>query len=187
MRIVAALCLVALFAPVGASATTALARSLEEMAELADVVAVGTVEAVEPFWIGNRIRTRVRIATASVLKGGGDGVLWVETDGGELDGVGQRVGGAARFTPGERVAVFLEAFPERAERVFRVVGMAQGKLRVEAGAGGAEVVRDDLSGLFLVAPDALGTLRPVMGPPVRQAIGEFIRDVSGALGRPAAP
>ncbi len=181
MRVIAGLCLVALFAPATARATTALAQSLEEMAEVADVVAIGTVEAAEPFFRGRRILTRVRVAPLGVLKGAAGDVLWIEAEGGEIDGLGQRVAGAARFVAGERIAVFLEAVPGRGEPVFRVVGMAQGKLRVEAGFGGAEVVRDDLVGLVLVAPDDRGTLRPAPAPPARQPLGEFIGDVSSAL------
>jgi hypothetical protein len=67
--------------------------------------------------------------------------------GGEIDGIAQRVEGMAAFEPGERVTVFLQKSPKGA---WRTVGLSQGKLRIEVGVTGLQLVRQ-FDGLALMA------------------------------------
>jgi hypothetical protein len=73
----------------------------------------------------------------------------VRREGGEVDGIGMKVIGAARFSVGEEALVFLE----RRGAALWTVGMAQGKLRV-AVVDGRKVAIRDLAGLAFVAPAA---------------------------------
>jgi hypothetical protein len=175
-------CLAALLSAAPARATLALARSLEEMARIADVVAIAHVESSDAAWRGKRIYTLARLTPTRLLKGKAEGELLVEVEGGVVGAIGQQVAGAPRFTPGEDVAVFLHRVPDTDPPVYRVVGMSQGKLRVEPRPDGVKVVRD-LGQLDLVMPNPAGELRPAPTGPDAQPIDDFVRDVSAAAGR----
>jgi hypothetical protein len=92
------------------------------------------------------IETVTTIHVDEVMKGtlaaGGD--LDVVELGGEVDGIGYAVAGAARFTPGERVLLFLET-NSRGEWVPK--NMAVGKFGERAGSSGRRLLlRDEVTG-----------------------------------------
>ena len=148
-----------------ALATVIVPLCLAELVSRADRIAVAKVEGQVAEWAGDgAIVTRVTLRVEEPVKGAvraGDR-LELLREGGELENIGMRVEGAARFTVGEEVLVFLE---QRGGSTW-TVGMAQGKLHVASVAGRRMVTRD-LSGLAFQsrpAPDAAlstGAARPL--------------------------
>ena len=144
--------ILALFAlPAGATSMAPLA--LPQLAAAADRIAVARVERQVAEWTagGSAIVTRVTLRVEQAVKGklrAGER-LEVLSEGGEVAGAGMLIEGAARFTPGEVVLVFLE---QRGAGSW-TVGMAQGALHVET-RNGERTVRRDLAGLRLLGPAA---------------------------------
>ncbi|HZS36363.1 MAG TPA: hypothetical protein VFF06_06035 [Polyangia bacterium] len=136
-----------------AHATTMIQLDLKTMTERADRVVLGTVESTVSRWTADHsaIYTDATVRVAKSYKGAlkpGDALV-VRREGGSVDGIGMRVFGAANFERGEEVVVFAET---RGAATW-VVGMAQGKLRVTADAGGRKYVSANLSGLqFTTTP-----------------------------------
>jgi hypothetical protein len=95
-----------------------------------------------------------------------------------IDGIGQSVQGEARFQPGQDVVVFLRRVGSRP--VFRVEGMAQGKLDVTVDAARGEVAAPDLSGLELTEAAGLPAVKavpptPVLLPELRAQVKAVVR------------
>jgi hypothetical protein len=133
-----ALCLPA--AP--ASATVIAPLDLAALVDHADRVALVEVESSAAHWTSDHsaIYTDVTVRVLQPLKGvlrAGDHLV-VRREGGELDGLGMLVSGAARFAVGEQAVVFLE---KRGAATW-TVGMAQGRLPVTTVAGRRVAVRD---------------------------------------------
>ena len=139
-----------LLLPVAAHASVALELSLEQLAQRADVVVRGRVNAQQAAWTrGGRIVTTVSVAVDEVLKGAAAQNVEVRHLGGHVGDIGQQVSGEVSFAPGEEVVLFLHAHPS-VKGAFAVVGMSQGKFHLER-AGDKVTARQDLSGLGLVA------------------------------------
>lgn len=134
-----------------AEAAVVKAFDLPTLTRKADLVVVGTVTHTAARWVEGRIVTRVTLTPSQVLKGSPGETVTIEVLGGEVDGIGQLVSGMARFEVGEETVVFLE----RAAETHRVVGLAQGKFRVERGPTGVALV-PDLTGLTAATRDAQG-------------------------------
>jgi hypothetical protein len=136
-----------------ALATMVVPYDLDALTDHADRVALATVESVQAHWTSDHgtIVTDVLLRVEVPLKGAlrpGD-LVSVRREGGEVDGIGARVIGAAQFAVGEEVVAFLE---QRGAFTW-TVGMAQGKLHVATVAGRRVTVRD-VSGLgFVRRPD----------------------------------
>ncbi len=142
-----------------AFATTLIAMDVPALTKAADVVVRGTVVRVEPRWTldGARIVTDAEILVSHVLKGNVVAKTVVAMQpGGVVGDVGQKVHGAASFTLGDEVVVFLERRGDR----FSVVGMAQGRFSVDR-SGPEAMVRGGEETLHLV--DAK-THQPVEAP-----------------------
>jgi hypothetical protein len=136
----AAVALIAASAP--ARATVVVPYDLDQLTDHADRVVLARVESSQAHWTSDHsaIVTDVVLRVEVPLKGGlraGDQVT-VRREGGEVDGLGMRVAGAARFAVGEEVVAFLE----RRGAYTWTVGMAQGKLHVAELDGRRVVVRD---------------------------------------------
>jgi hypothetical protein len=129
-----------------ARATVVLPYDLDALTDHADRVVLARVESSQAHWTSDRSAIvtdailRVEVPLKGALRAGD--LVTVRREGGEVDGLGMRVAGAARFAVGEEVVAFLE---QRGAFTW-TVGMAQGKLRVEQLDGRRMVVRD-LSGL----------------------------------------
>jgi hypothetical protein len=111
----------------------------------ADLIVAGHVTAATSAWTQahKAIYTDVSITVTRGLAGSakvGD-TISVRCEGGSVDGIGMKVYGAAGFTPGEDVVVFLE---QRGSYRY-VVGMSQGKLEVVPDAKGVLRLRRNLS------------------------------------------
>ncbi|MGQ0504712.1 MAG: hypothetical protein ACT4TC_05275, partial [Myxococcaceae bacterium] len=77
----------------------------------------------------HRIETFTEIQVTDFLKGGGPKTFLVRQPGGVVDGVGQKVAGAAKFQSGEDVILFLQpASDDRA--LFMPLGLSAGKVMV---------------------------------------------------------
>jgi hypothetical protein len=126
-RALALAAVVALLALPGLShATTMYAFSPSELTYVADVVAEAVVEASSTEHMEGSLflRTVTDLRLVQVYKGDvveGD-VLTLPLLGGALDGEETSLASAARFTPGERVLVYLESW----EQGWRPIGMNQG-------------------------------------------------------------
>lgn len=125
----------ALSLPGLAQATTMYEFNATELGWVADLVAEAVVEAATPEHLegSQLLRTVTDLRLVRVYKG--DGVegdrVTLPLVGGALDGEETTMPAAARFTPGERVLVFLERWSEG----WRPVGMSQGAWTIVAEPG----------------------------------------------------
>lgn len=126
--------LAALFCALPAFATTVVALDVPGLARAADSIVQGKVLKIDvrASKDGRRITTHIQVAVSEALKGQPTTVE-IEQPGGELGDVGQRVSGTAKFAVGDEVVVFLEQHGPR----FLLVGMAQGKFKIERSSDGS--------------------------------------------------
>ncbi len=164
-----------------ASATTVVGYDLEGLARAADAVVVGRVVDRVSAWRDGRIVTTVTVAAEDVLKGEAAPTYRVDVLGGSVDGISQRVAGVAVFEPDERVAVFLRA--DRARAAFTVVGMSQGKMRLELQAVGPTLVRQT-GDLRRVTKRPDGALVEAPALEAEVTLPAFVRAVNAALAKP---
>ncbi|MDP6931291.1 MAG: hypothetical protein QGG40_00175, partial [Myxococcota bacterium] len=112
-----------------AQSTTLAPLSTEQLVDASDYIVRGTVTQV---WTtrdsDGRIWTRAQFEVERTFKGQPDAGLVIDQAGGSLSGVTTRVGGAARFSPGEEAVLFLE---ELDSGHLVTVGMFQGKYTVQ--------------------------------------------------------
>ncbi|HEX8439872.1 hypothetical protein [Archangium sp.] len=150
-----------------AGATTMLRADLPELARSADSIVQGTVRRVESRWSGDgrRIVTDVEIQVSDTLKGQAGATVLVTQPGGRVGDIGQMVSGLASFTQGEEVVLFLE---RRGAKAFRVVGLAQGKYKVQRSEDGTRA---------LAVPEPTGDTL-LLDPDTRQATTSSARTVS---------
>ena len=149
--------------PVGVRAAVLLALDLPQLVANSDHVVLGTprARAARRSQDGQYIVTDVELQVQRSLKGDakvGDTLL-VTRLGGVIDDLGLRVPGAATFTLGQRVLVFLRQTPASGE--LRVVGMSQGVMSLVERDGSTMVLGDSTAALM--KPDVQGKLRPAPG------------------------
>lgn len=162
-----------------ARATIMQYLEIEELTRLSSDIFHGQVVSTSVYWNAERthIYTAVRVRINETFKGltRRDQIVTVTQPGGEKDGIRMDYAGRPEFAEGESVALFTL----RGKRDdFIVVGLKQGKMRVERG----EVIRD-FSGIMLV--DGVGrgrSLRPVNLKSTRLTMGEFRNRVARATG-----
>ena len=113
----------------------------EELAQRAEVVAVGKVTAMKAEWdqTKTRIVTRVTMAVGEYLKGSAGNVMTIISPGGEVDGVGEWYSHTARFQKDEDVVVFAE---KDKKGDYRVAGGQEGKISIK---------KDEATGMALVS------------------------------------
>lgn len=126
-----------------AAASSAVVASVEELARASEAVVRGVVERQESRRgaDGHRIYTFVEIRTTAAWRGSPPPVVVVRVPGGAIGDEGQRALGAAAFTEGEEVVVFLA----RAGEVHQVTGDSQGKFTVQGA-----TARNDTRGFHLL-------------------------------------
>lgn len=115
---------------VGALYSQAKTFTPEQLAERAEIVAVGRVGTLSSEWSadGKRILTKVTVTVEQYLKGEQSvNTLTITVPGGEVDGVGELYSHVARFRNNEDVVVFAE---RDAAGGFRITGGEQGKFTV---------------------------------------------------------
>jgi hypothetical protein len=138
-----------------ARATVLVPLDTQALTARAERIVLGTVESEVARWTDDHqvIYTDVTIRVTRAYKGAvkpGERVV-VRREGGALDGLGMRVFGAASFTVGEEVVVFIET---RGGAAY-TVGMTQGKLRVTAGSDGIKRVSAAMGDVAFTQPTAV--------------------------------
>jgi MYXO-CTERM domain-containing protein len=128
-----------------AEATTFFEKPFPESVKDAPVIVHGKIGNTFTDWSrgeegGKRIYTFWDVQVTETLKGvtGDSGTIRMREMGGEKDGTGMMVSGAASFRPGEDVVVFLSE--KNAEGSFDVWGMMMGKYNVQKDENGQEVL-----------------------------------------------
>jgi hypothetical protein len=157
-----------------AHATVLVPLDTKALTARAERIVLGTVESQVARWTDDHqaIYTDVTVLVTRAYKGAvkpGERVV-VRREGGALDGLGMRVFGAASFTVGEEVVVFIEM---RGGAAY-TVGMTQGKLRVTAGSDGVKHVSAALGDVAFTRADAA---KQALAPPRR--LDDFEREVRG--------
>lgn len=163
-----------------ARATVLVPLDTKALTERAERVVLGTVESEQARWSSDHqaIYTDVTIRVTRVYKGAvkpGEHVV-VRREGGVVDGVGMRVYGAASFTVGEEVVVFMETRGNAAW----TVGMTQGKLRVVTGADGVKRVSAAMGDVAFTRPG--GARTQALSQPRR--LDDFEREVRSYVKAP---
>ncbi len=155
-----------------AHATLVVPLDLAGLVEHSDRICVGKIESQVSRWTSNRdaIYTDFTLRIAQVMKGSGAAgeTVIVRREGGEVGGMGMRVTGAANFTVGEEVVVFLEQRGGPRGALY-TVGMAQGKMRIDT-VDGKKVAIRDLSGVAFVTP-------PTVEEPRTRPLDELVAKV----------
>ncbi len=116
--------------------------SVEDLTRSSDAVIVGEVREVTSGWNDAQtlITTRVSVLVEEAVVGKADGMVVVEFIGGEVGEVGLRVSGMPSFQVGERVFLFLKAYPGSTSKsgvpTYELTGMFQGKIPIIPGETG---------------------------------------------------
>ena len=128
-----------------------LPLSVEDLTARCRTVVRATVRQQQSVWDGahKRIYTFTELAVSEVIHGDAPKTIVVRTMGGEVDGVGMKVSGTARFVPNQDIVVFLRSdpMPEAAPDSFTVVGMSQGLYRLEKDTAGRMIAVPGVEGL----------------------------------------
>lgn len=166
-----------------ARGATVLRLTFEELTVRSDAVVRGRVVASTPKMnaAAGRISTFTEVEVTEAIKGTPGKRITVRQPGGEVGGIGQSVAGAARFSPGEEVVLFLARAPDDAA-VFQVLGLSSGKVRLEKKREQLRAVRD-LDGIhFPDQPAQTSAQVPVPGG-VKVVSSEDVGDADQFLGR----
>jgi hypothetical protein len=122
--------------PQPASASVALAVTLDELVRHSDIALVGEAVEARSAWEtvagGRRIVTYTRVRALESVYGQPPDELWVRTLGGVVGRIGQQVSGEARLPTGSRHLLFLTRAPDGA---LVVTARAQGHFFVEREGG----------------------------------------------------
>jgi hypothetical protein len=152
-----------------AEATVVLQQSFEEMTSDAHLVVRGVALKSAARWDdgGRRINTWTELRVTEVLKGSAAGTVMVRQAGGVVGPVGQSVAGAAEFSEGEEVLLFL-VHPGDDAKAWVVSSMAMGKVTLGQDAFGKPRAWRDGRGMGLYEPKG-GKVRLVDG---REDLGQ---------------
>jgi hypothetical protein len=103
----------------GWAAQRMAAPSIEQLAQAADIVAIGEVVTATGEWTAGRatIQTRVVLTAVELLKGTAPSPLTFTHLGGRVGDEASAIGGGPEFPPGERVLVFLSRRPDGSLRL----------------------------------------------------------------------
>ena len=131
-----------------ADTTLAVALSLEDMVNQADVIAIGNCVETRSVWVDRTLVTLATFSVAESLKGSADSTITVELPGG-MDAnravpVAVTWPGAPNLTPGENAFLFLTASGEVAGS-YNVAGFSQGKFSIVTDEDGEQMVSRNLT------------------------------------------
>jgi hypothetical protein len=181
--------------PSVAGATIMVPLSVEQMTREADVVVHGRVVTQQAVWDDkhDRIYTHTTLEVIEPIHSAGaspPGKVLVRSLGGELDGVGLAVSGTPKFAIGEEAVLFLRRDP-KIEGAYQVIGMNQGKFRIEREPGTNKVTAvANPEGIAFAKPGVDGVLRVDPATPriERIPLEDFRRRIRGSVGlKEAAP
>lgn len=164
-----------------ASATVVAHETLDEMARRVPLIIRGRVARSVAGWdvSHRRIWTWTELIVSDSIKGKPRGLVLVKQPGGELDGIGQQVSGAAQFREGEDCVLFLEPSPDEAG-TFRVSGLSAGKVFLTQWQGQDAALRST-EGLSFVRPTG-GKVEPISSPELLGSPEDFIERIRAAVG-----
>lgn len=182
-------------APLSANATVIVPQTLEQMTVASAAVVRAKVVRRESRWDASHQRihsyTELKVLDAvHKTKALGKSIV-VRTMGGEVGDIGMRVAGVARFEVGEEVLVFLRADPLLATD-YQVIGMSQGKYRVER-AGASVYVVPKVNGLAFATRTANGKMQvsdtgvDLTKVPLSDMVARVKAALRPAVSTPAAP
>lgn len=144
-----------------ATATIIVPQSVEEMAVASTAVVRAKVLQRQAAWDKDhrRIHTHTELQVLETVhsRQAVTGSVVIRTMGGEVGDIGMRVAGVARFEVGEEVLVFLTPDPLDAGE-FQVVGMSQGKYRIDR-SGAEPMAVGSVEGLAFARRDTNGQLQ----------------------------
>lgn len=135
-----------------ASATSARRLSNQDMAQEAEVIAIGTAIDVQTLWEGRTLVTVITLKVNDTLKGAPGATLSIALPGG-IDAnrqfpIAMTYAGAPQIGVGEEVFVFLGRDDE-VQNGLIVLGFSQGKFSIVSDTKGRKVVERDLTAILL--------------------------------------
>jgi hypothetical protein len=161
-------------------ATSLVPMDLQTLSSTADRIFVGTIEKIEPHYLGPSSRyivTDVTVRSDRNLLGVPEGSLFVVRHlGGEVGKLGQRVYGEASYRVGEHVLLFAAM----RQGVYYAVGMAQGALHVYQDGTGVPRVQAHLAGAEMVGAQSAS---PTQG----RALDDVVMQVQSYVGNRLQP
>jgi hypothetical protein len=174
------LCL-ALLVPASVRASVVLPLDLDSMVDQAEQVVHAQVESQASRWTSDHsaIYTDVTLRVLTPLKGEAAArqVITVRREGGVVGNIGMRIAGAARFSDGEEVVLFLE----RRGAALWTLGLSQGKLSVGV-VDGQKVALSNTAGLHFAGSGAPS--EPAQRP-LRQLFDRITARVTTGAAAPA--
>lgn len=141
-------------------ASTFTSMGLPDLVSEADAVIQGRVIGVESFWNepGTMILSEARVVVEEVVHGSASPEVTILTFGGEVGHERVTAIGFPRFSPGERLLLFLGKQPDGS---IRVVGYQQGQFRIVPTASGKEMAVSALDAeVRVLAPGGRVATRP---------------------------
>ncbi len=166
--------------PALALATVVLAESVEQLAGASSAVVRGRVGAQQVSWDESHaaIVTLTEIVTLERVKGETPSTFLVAQPGGTIDGKTMTVAGAAKFTSGEEVILFLQESKDPG--MFFTRSLSAGKFTVNRQLTPVAVERHP-EGLAFYAPGA-AEIRPVEKRDAFGSLESFLERVRSAAG-----
>lgn len=164
-----------------ASATVVVHETLDDMARRVPVIVRGQVARSVAGWDEQkrRIWTWTEVVVSDPIKGKTGAIVLVKQPGGEVDGIGQAVSGAAQFREGEDCVLFLEVAPDE-RTAFRVSGLSAGKVEIRDWQGQTSAVRNT-EGISFARPGG-ARVEAVRSPELLGSPGAFIERIRAAGG-----
>jgi hypothetical protein len=164
-----------------AFATVIVHETLDDLARRVPVIARGRVMRSFSAWDDGKrsIYTWTELSVTDPIKGKPGAVVLIKSYGGEVDGIGQMVAGAATFKEGEDCVVFLEPAPnERGS--YMVSGLSAGKILMTTQKGQPTAVRDT-TGIAFARPASGKVAERVLTPEFLGSPDDFVKRIRKAI------
>lgn len=164
-----------------ASATVVVHETLDELAKRVPLIARGRVTRSMASWDDGKrtIWTWTELAITDPIKGKPGAVVMIKSEGGEVEGIGQAVSGAATFREGEDCVVFLSPAPGEKD-TYMVAGMAGGKVLMTMWKGLPAAMRDT-TGISYARPASGKLAEQVRSPEFLGNPDEFVKHVRSVV------
>lgn len=147
--------------------------SFNQMTDSSELVVSGTVTRTWADWDPDHkyIWTHYELAVSATHKGTAGQTVDIAEPGGQVNGTGMIISGAAGYAVGENVLVFLSRMPNG---YLRTAGLGQGKYLVDSGGRvhGQAVFKSD-------SGNAIRSLDGMSAAQVRQLVGARVRVTGG--------
>lgn len=165
-----------------ASASVVIHETFEQMARRVPVIVRGKVARSVATWDAEKrtIWTWTELTVSEPIKGKPGGLVLIKQPGGEVDGIGQAVAGAATFREGDDCLLFLEPAPREAG-AFMVTGMSAGKVLMTQWKGLPAAMRDT-SGIAFARPAQGAVAEQVRSPEFLGSPEDFLERIRAAAG-----